>query len=50
MAAVTICREYYSAIKKQWNNALFSNMDGPRDYPTKQNKLDSLIPYDIKYI
>ena len=27
--------EYYSAIKKQWNNAICSNMDGPRDYHTK---------------
>ena len=50
MAAITICREYYSAIKKQWNNAIFSNMDRPRDDHTKQNKLGSLIPYDIKYI
>ena len=27
--------EYYSAIKKEWNNAIFNNMDGPRDYHTK---------------
>ena len=26
--------EYYSAIKKEWNNAICSNMDGPRDYHT----------------
>ena len=26
--------EYYSAIKRR-NNAIFSNMDGLRDYPTK---------------
>ena len=31
--------EYYSAIKK-WNNAIFSNMDGPRDYHTKWSKSD----------
>ena len=24
--------------KKEWNNAISSNMDGPRDYHTKQNK------------
>ena len=24
--------EYYSAIEKEWNNAIFSNLDGPRDY------------------
>ena len=27
--------EYYSAMKKQWNNATYSNMDGPRDYRIK---------------
>ena len=27
--------EYYSAIK---NNAICSNMDGPRDYHTKQSQ------------
>ena len=26
--------EYYSAIKKERNNAICSNMDGPRDCPT----------------
>ena len=30
--------EYYSAIKKEWNNAICSNMDGPTDYHTKQSK------------
>ena len=29
--------EYYSAIKREWNNAICSNMDGPRDYLTKWN-------------
>ena len=29
--------EYYSAIKKEWNNAISSNTDGPRDH-TKLNK------------
>ena len=32
--------EYYSAIKKEWNNAICSNMDGPRDYHTKRSKSD----------
>ena len=27
--------EYYSANKKEWNNAICSNIDGPRDYHTK---------------
>ena len=30
--------EYYSAIKTEWNNAICSNMDGPRDYHTKWSK------------
>ena len=28
-------QDYYLAIKKEWNNAIYSNMDGPRDYHTK---------------
>ena len=27
--------EYYSAIKKEWKNAICSNVDGPRDDHTK---------------
>ena len=30
--------EDYSAIKKERNNAICSNMDGPRDYHTKGSK------------
>ena len=30
--------EYYSAIKKEENNVICSNMGGPRDYHTKWNK------------
>ena len=30
--------EYYSAIKKEWNNAICSNMDGTRDSCTKWSK------------
>ena len=43
--------EYYSAIKK-WNNAVCSNMDGPRDYYTKWSKSETKrqIPYDITYM
>ena len=32
--------EYYSAIIKEWNNAICSNMDGPRDYHTKWSEAD----------
>ena len=44
--------EYYSAIKKEWNNAICSNMDGLRDYHTKWSKSDRerQIPYDITYM
>ena len=27
-------------LSKEWNNAICSNMDGPRDYHTKWNKSD----------
>ena len=30
--------EYYSAIKEALNNAICSDMDGPRNYHTKQSK------------
>ena len=41
-----------SGIKKEQNNAICSNMDGPRDYHTKWRKLgrERQIPYDIAYI
>ena len=38
--------------KKEWNNAICSNMDRPRDYHTKWGKPDRerQIPYDITYM
>ena len=35
--------------KKEWNNAICSNMDGPRDYHAKWNKPERgrQISYDI---
>ena len=44
--------EYYSAMKKDWNNAIYSNMDATRDYHTKWSKSERerQIPYDITYI
>ena len=44
--------EYYSAIKKEQNNAICSNMDGPRDCHTEQSKSDAerQISYDIAYM
>ena len=34
--------------KKEQNNAICSNMEGPRDYHTKQSQRQ--IPYDITYM
>ena len=39
--------ESYSAIKKEGNNAICSNMDGPRDYHIKWSQTESQILYDI---
>ena len=38
--------------KKEWNNTICSNMDGPRDYHTKWSKSDRerQILYDITYM
>ena len=37
---------------KKWNNAICSNVDGPRDYHTKWSKSERerQIPYDITYM
>ena len=44
--------DYYSAIKKEWNNAICSNMDGPRDYHTEWSKSnrERQILYDIIFM
>ena len=38
--------------KKEQNNAICGNMDGPRDYHTKWNKSERerQIPYDVTYM
>ena len=36
----TYTMEYYSAAKKEWNNVICSNMDGPRDCHTEWRKSD----------
>ena len=38
--------------KKEWNSAICSNMDGPRDYHTKWSKpgRERQISYDITYL
>ena len=44
--------EYYTATKKEWNNAICSNIDATRDSHTKWSKSERerQIPYDITYI
>ena len=44
--------EYYPAIKKEWNFAISSNMDGLGGYYAKWNKSDRerQILYDITYM
>ena len=38
--------------KKEWNNAICSNVDGPRDYHTEWNKTEKerQIPYDVIFM
>ena len=38
--------------KKEWNNAICSNMDKPRNYHSKWSKSEGerQIPYDITYM
>ena len=47
-----ICNGILLSHKKEWNNAICSNMDGPRDYHTKWSKSDTerQISYDIAYM
>ena len=44
--------QYYSAIKKEQNNAICSHMDWPRDSHTEWSKSDRKrqISYDIAYM
>ena len=41
--------KYYSAIKEEWNTALCSKMDGPRDYHTKWSHTKTKL-YGITYM
>ena len=38
--------------KEEWNDAIYKNMDGPRDYDTKWSKSgrEKQVAYDITYI
>ena len=42
--------EYYSAIKKEQNNAICSDMDGLRDCHTEWSKSDKDKYHDIAYM
>ena len=44
--------EYYSAIKKEWNNAICSNMDGLSDnfIMLSKSDIERQIPYSITYM
>ena len=43
--------EYYSVVKKNGNNAICSNMDGPRDCHTEKSESDrGEILYDKPYM
>ena len=44
--------EYYSAIKKEWNDTIWGNMDGPRYYHTKWSKTERerQMLHDITYL
>ena len=44
--------ENYSAIKKEWNNAIYSNMDGPSDCHSEWSKSykEGEIMNDIAYM
>ena len=46
---VYICNEILLTCKKEWNNAICSNIDGTRGYYTKWSKSyrEILISYDI---
>ena len=41
---------YYSAIKMNWYNAIYSNMDGSRDYHIKWNKSEKDKYHMISYV
>ena len=49
---VHMYNEIFLSHKREQNNAICSNMDGPRDYHTKgsKSKREKQIPYDIIYM
>ena len=47
---VHIYNEILPSHKKEWNNAICSNMDGPRDYHTKWSKPKTNIILSHLYV
>ena len=45
--ALKIWNQLFSVIKKEWNNTICSNMDGPWDYHTKWNKSEKENKYHM---
>ena len=46
---VHICNGILLSHKEEWNNAICSNMDGPRDYNTKRSQRKRQMPYDNQF-
>ena len=47
---INICHGILLGHKKEQNNAICSNMNGPRDYHTKHSKSERQIPNDLTYM
>ena len=44
---VCVCGKILLGHEKEWNNAICSNLDAPRDYHTKKSKSERQIPYHL---
>ena len=42
--------QWNNTYRKEWNNAIFSNMDEHRDYHTEWSKSEIQMSYDITYM
>ena len=47
---VHICNELLLSHKKEWNNAICNNMNGPRDDHTKWSQTEKIKYHDITYM
>ena len=48
----TLTHEYYAAIKKEWDLAIYDNVDGPRGHYAewKKSEWERQIPYDSTHM